>query len=71
MGWGLGLGVKPILAIPGFWYYCYSNSRNGARLFFSDFIKQRDRKYATPPPWKQFYMFLATAPTGVLTAAKL
>ena len=38
------------------------------RLFF-DIIKQRDHKYATPPPpWKQFYVFLATAPTGVLTA---
>ena len=22
----------------------------------------------TPPPWKQFYVFLATALTGVLTA---
>ena len=37
------------------------------RLFF-DMIKQRDHKYATPPPWKQFYVFLATAPTDVLTA---
>ena len=37
------------------------------RLFFN-IIKQRDHKYATPPPWKQFYVFLATAPTGVLTA---
>ena len=37
------------------------------RLFF-DIMKQRDHKYATPPPWKQFYVFLATAPTGVLTA---
>ena len=36
------------------------------RLFF-DMIKQRYRKYATPPPWKQFYVFLATAPTSVLT----
>ena len=36
-------------------------------LFF-DIIKQRNHKYATPPPWKQFYVFLATAPTGVLTA---
>ena len=36
--------------------------------FFFDIIKQRDHKYATPPPWKQFYVFLATAPTGVLTA---
>ena len=39
------------------------------RLFF-DIIKQCDHKYATPPPWKQFYVFLVltTAPTGVLTA---
>ena len=37
------------------------------RLFF-DIIKQRDHKYATPTSWKQFYVFLATAPTGVLTA---
>ena len=38
------------------------------RLFF-DIIKQCDHKYATPPlPWKQFYVFLATAPTGVITA---
>ena len=46
----------------------YSNSRNGATPFFFDIIKQRDHKYATPPPWKQFYVFLATAPTRVLTA---
>ena len=45
----------------------YSNSRNGATPFFA-IITQRDHKYATPPPWKQFYVFLATAPTGVLTA---
>ena len=44
----------------------YSNSRDGAMPFF-DIIKQRDHKYATPPPWKQFYVFLATAPTDVLT----
>ena len=25
-------------------------------------------KYATPAPWKQFYVFLSTAPTGVVTA---
>ena len=37
------------------------------RLFFA-IITQRDHKYATPPPWKQFYVFLATAPIGVLTA---
>ena len=37
------------------------------RLFF-DIIQQLDHKYATPPPWKQFYVFSATAPTGVLTA---
>ena len=37
------------------------------RRFF-DIIKQLDHKYATPPPWKQFYVFFATAPTGVLTA---
>ena len=35
---------------------------------FFNMIKQRDHKYATPPPWKQFYVFLATAPNGVLTA---
>ena len=29
---------------------------------------QRDHKYATPPPAKQFQVFLATAPTDVLTA---
>ena len=29
---------------------------------------QRDHKYATPPPAKQFLVFLATAPTNVLTA---
>ena len=46
----------------------YSSSRNGATPFFLDIIKQRDHKYATPPPRKQFYVFLATAPTGVLTA---
>ena len=37
------------------------------RLFFA-MITQHDHKYATPPSWKQFYVFLATAPTGVLTA---
>ena len=37
------------------------------RLFF-DIIKQRDHKYAAPPPQKQFCVFLATAPTDVLTA---
>ena len=37
------------------------------RLFF-DMIKQRDHTYATPSTEKQFYVFLATAPTGVLTA---
>ena len=37
------------------------------RLFFFYIIKLRDHKYATPPR-KQFYVFLATAPTGVLTA---
>ena len=37
------------------------------RLFF-DISKQRNHKYATPPPFTQFYVFLATAPTGVLTA---
>ena len=37
------------------------------RVFLA-IITQRDHKYATPPPWKQFYVFLATAPTGVLTA---
>ena len=47
--------------------FVYSNSRNGATPFF-DIIKQCDHKYATPPLWKQFYVFLATAPTGVLTA---
>ena len=47
--------------------YVYSNSRNGATPFFA-IITQRDYKYATPPPWKQFYVFLATASTGVLTA---
>ena len=38
--------------------------------FFFAIITQRDHKYATPPPWKQFYVFLVltTAPTGVLTA---
>ena len=29
---------------------------------------QRDHKYATHSPAKQFYVFLATAPTDVLTA---
>ena len=43
------------------WWMC-SNSRNGA------IIMQRDHKYATPETWNQFYVFLATAPTGVLTA---
>ena len=37
------------------------------RLFF-DITKQRDHKYATDSPGKQFYVFLATAPTGVSTA---
>ena len=37
------------------------------RLFF-DMIKQRDHKYATPSPENQFYVFLAIAPTGGLTA---
>ena len=46
---------------------CTAISAMVQRLFF-DMIKQRDHKYATPPPWKQFYVFLATAPTGVLTA---
>ena len=36
--------------------------------FFSDFIKQRDHKYVTHFPAKQFYVFWATAPTDVLTA---
>ena len=47
--------------------FLYSNSHNVATPFF-DIITQRDHKYATPPLWKQFYVFLATAPTGVLTA---
>ena len=37
------------------------------RLFF-DIIKQHDHKYATHSPAKQFYVFLATAPTDLLTA---
>ena len=37
------------------------------RLIFA-IIMQRDHKYATPETWNQFYVFLATAPTGVLTA---
>ena len=37
------------------------------RLFIA-IIMQCDHKYATPPSWKQFYVFLATASTGVLTA---
>ena len=48
----------------------YSNSRNGATPFFA-IITQRDHKYATPPPWKQFYVFLATAPTGVVQLQEL
>ena len=36
-------------------------------LFFA-IITQRDHKYATHPPAKQFYVFLATVPTDVLTA---
>ena len=45
----------------------YSNSRNGAAPFFA-IITQRDHKYATRSRAKQFYVFLATAPTDVLTA---
>ena len=45
----------------------YSNSRNGATSFFA-IITQRGHKYATHSPAKQFYVFLATAPTDVLTA---
>ena len=37
------------------------------RPFFA-IIKQCDHKYATHSQSKQFYVFLATAPTGVLTA---
>ena len=37
------------------------------RLFFST-IKQRKYEYARTPRWKQFYVFLATASTSVLTA---
>ena len=47
--------------------FLYSNSRNGATPFFA-IITQRDHKYATHPPAKQFYVFLATVPTDVLTA---
>ena len=45
----------------------YSISRNSATPFFA-IITQRDHKYATLSPWKQFYVFLATAPIDVLTA---
>ena len=38
------------------------------RLFFFAIITQRGHKYATHSPAKQFYVFLATAPTDVLTA---
>ena len=48
----------------------YNNSRDGSMPFF-DIINQRDHKYATPPPWKQFYVFLATAPTGVVQLQEL
>ena len=50
----------------------FLNKRNIAEIpatvqhIFFYIIKQRDHKYATPPPWKHF--FLATAPTGVLIA---
>ena len=37
------------------------------RLFFA-IITRRDHKYATHSSENQFYVFLATAPTGVLTA---
>ena len=37
------------------------------RLFFA-IITQRDHKYATHSPANQFYVFLATSPTDVLTA---
>ena len=37
------------------------------RLFFA-LIMQRNHKYATHSPAKQFYVFLETAPTDVLTA---
>ena len=49
------------------WHEYSINSRNDAAPFF-DIIKQRDHKYATQSWSKQFYVFLATAPTGVLTA---
>ena len=47
--------------------YCKVIRAMVQRLFF-DITKQRDHKYATDSPGKQFYVFLATAPTGVLTA---
>ena len=37
------------------------------RLFFA-IITRRDHKYATHSSENQFYVFLATAPTGALTA---
>ena len=47
--------------------YCKVIRAMVQRLFF-DITKQRDHKYATDSPGKQFYVFLATAPTGVSTA---
>ena len=52
----------------------FLNKRNIAEIpamvqhIFFYIIKQRDHKYATPPHWKPIYVFLATAPTGVLIA---
>ena len=59
------LKIKPLYLL--IYRVQYSNSRNGATPFFAT-ITQRDHKFATPPPWKQFYVFLATAPTDALTA---
>ena len=50
------------------WKYTGSRYEKGATPFFFDMIKQRNHKYATHSPANQFYVFLATAPTGVLTA---
>ena len=56
----------PLLALTGAIQYTVIPAMV-QRLFF-DIIKQRDHKYATHSLAKQFYLFLATAPTGVLTA---